>query len=92
MLLNEVSTEEIEIHAIDTIPTSCNLPECLITAAQNKHSDTSGPAKTLKLKVGAKVMLTANIVIKDCLINGQMQIIKHFEIIWKCSFNSLHRI
>lgn len=46
MLLNELSTEEIEIHAIDTIPTSCNLPECLITAAQNKHSDTSGPAKT----------------------------------------------
>ena len=33
----------------------------------------------LKLKTGAKVMLTVNIDIQNCLINGQTGVIRHIE-------------
>ena len=46
-----------------------------------KQSATGGLAKTLKLKIGAKVMLTINTDIQDRLINGQIGLVKHFEII-----------
>lgn len=44
-------------------------------------TDTSGLAKTLKLKAGAKVMLTCNTDIRDHRINGQMRIVNYFELI-----------
>lgn len=48
MVLNKLSRQETEIHAIDSIPTSCELPEPQIKAAQNwKQSDTGGLTKTL---------------------------------------------
>ena len=34
-----------------------------------KHTETGGLAKSLQLKIGAKVMLTVNIDIQDRLIN-----------------------
>ena len=52
----------------------------LIEAAQNqKQTNTRGLAKLLKLKVGAKVMLTVNIGILDCLINSLTGNIRHTE-------------
>ena len=54
----------------------------LIQAAQNqRQTNTGGLAKLLKLKIGAKVMLTVNIDIQDCLINGQTGIIRHIEFV-----------
>ena len=44
----------------------------MILAAQNQNQiNTGGLAKLLKLKIGAKVMLTVNVDIKYRLINGQ---------------------
>ena len=49
-------------------------------AAQNqKQTNTAGLAKFLKLKIGAKVILTVNIDIHDYLINDQTTIIRHIE-------------
>ena len=48
MVLNKLSRQETEIHTIDSIPTSCELPEPQIKATQNwKQSDTGGLTKTL---------------------------------------------
>ena len=50
----------------------------MIEAAQNqKQTETGGLAKSLLLKIGAKVMLTVNINIQDGLINGQVGEVKH---------------
>ena len=52
----------------------------LVQAAQNqKQTNTGDLAKFLKLKIGAKVMLTVNIDIKNRLTNGQTGIIRHIE-------------
>ena len=49
-------------------------------AAQNQNqTNTGGLEKLLKLKIGAKVMLTVNIDIEDRLINGQTGTIRHIE-------------
>ena len=53
----------------------------LIQAAQNqKQRNTGSLAKLLKLKIGAKVMLTVNIYIQDRLTNGQRGIIRCIEL------------
>ena len=48
-------------------------------AENQKQTNTGGSTKLLKLKIGAKVMLTVNIDIQSCLINGQTGIIRHIE-------------
>ena len=59
------------INAIDKIPR--DVPDTLVQNALNrKQSETGGLAHILKIKVGAKVMLTSNIDINDRLINGQI--------------------
>ena len=51
-----------------------------IQAAQNQNkTNTGGLAKLLNSKIGAKVMLTVNKDIRDRLINGQTEIIRHIE-------------
>ena len=51
-----------------------------IQPAQNqKQTNTGGLAKILKLKIGAKVKLTANLDIQDSLINGHTGNINHLE-------------
>ena len=54
-----------DLYTIDAngkIPDNCQYPLALLQSARNqKQTDTGGLAKLLKLKIGAKVMLTANI-------------------------------
>ena len=59
------------INALDQIPR--DVPTSLLESALGrKQSETGGLARVLKLKVGAKVMITSNIDIDDRLINGQI--------------------
>ena len=47
-----------------------------IQATKNqKQSNRAGLAKLLKLKVGEKMLLTVNLDVKDCFINGQREIL-----------------
>ena len=69
--LDCLETPLFTIHAIDEIPR--NVSASLVNAAlERKQSETGGLARILKLKIGAKVMLTSNIDIEDRLINGQI--------------------
>ena len=68
-VLNEFPGELYTINAKDKILDNWKYPLALIQAAQNqRQTNTGGLAKLLKLKIGAKVMLTVNIDIQDCLI------------------------
>ena len=61
----------------------------MILAAQNqKQTNTGGLAKLLKLNIGAKVMLTVNVDIQGCLINGQTGNVNHIEFV----HGSLHNV
>ena len=52
----------------------------LVQSAQNqKRANRGGLEKLLKIKIGAKVMLTVNIEIQDCLINGKRETTRHIE-------------
>ena len=79
-VLNELPGERYTTEANDKLPDNYKYPLALIQAAQNqKQKNTGGLAKMLKLKIGAKVMVTVNIDIQDRLINGQTGIIRHIE-------------
>ena len=79
-VLNELPGELYIMEVNDKIPDNCKYPLTLIQAAQNqKQTNTAGLAKLVKLKIGAKMMLTVNIDMQDCLINGQIGIIRHIE-------------
>ena len=65
-VLNDLPGEVYSIEAADKIPDGCSYPLYMIQAAQNqKQTNTGGLTKLLKLKIGAKVMLTVNIDIQD---------------------------
>ena len=60
--------------ANNKIPDNCKNLLTLIQADSNqKETNTGDLAKGPRLKIGAKVMLTANIDIEDSLINGQIE-------------------
>ena len=81
-MLNQLAGLPIEIEVIDIVPSNCGFTESDIIAAQNrKPSETGGLVKCLKLKLEAKVMLTVNLDVQDRLINGQIGVVKHLEII-----------
>ena len=70
------------VNAIDNIPADSKDPFQSILSAQNrKQTNTGGLAKCLELKVGAKVMVTVTIDIKDRLINGQFGEVFGFKIV-----------
>ena len=57
------------MHAEDVIPKSCSNAD--IAEARNRsQSETGGLALLLRLKIDARVMITANIDIPNRLING----------------------
>ena len=81
-MFNQLAGLPIEIEAIDIVPSNCGFTESDIIAAQNrKPSGTGGLVKFLKLKLEAKVMLTVNLDVQDRLINGQIGVVKHLELI-----------
>ena len=51
----------------------------ILTAQNQKQTNTEGLAKLPKLKSGTKVMLTVNVDIQDHLINRQTGNVKHAE-------------
>ena len=64
-VLNELHGELYTIEVNDKIQNNCKYPLALIQAAQNqKQTNTRVFAKLLKLRIGAKVMLTVNIDIR----------------------------
>ena len=78
--LNGLPGELCTIETDEKIPGNCKYTLATSQAAQNqKQTNTGGLAKFLKLKIGAKVMLTVNLDIQDRLINGQTGNISHVE-------------
>ena len=70
------------VNAIDNISADCKYPLQSIVSAQNKKQiDTVGLEKCLELKVGATVMVTVNIEIKDRRINGRVGEVIGFKIV-----------
>ena len=71
-VLNNLPGELYRIEPHNKIPDNCKYPLATIQATQNqKETNTGGLAKFLKLRIGAKIMLTVNLDIEDRLINGQ---------------------
>ena len=71
-VLNNLPGEIYTIEADDKIPDNCKYQLAMILPAQNqKQTNTGGLARSLKLKIGPKVMLTVNVDIQDRLINGR---------------------
>ena len=71
--LSDLSGVNYIIEAIDNIPSESGCTGSVIEAARNqKQTKTGGLAKTLELKIGARVMLTVNIDVDDKLMNGQI--------------------
>ena len=69
--LNALQTQLHTVAALDILPP--NVPASIIEEARNrKQTETGGLALILKVKIGARVMLTSNIDIDDRLINGQI--------------------
>ena len=76
--LNDVPGELYTIEADDKIPDNCKYTLTTIHAIQDqKQTNIGGLARLLKLKIGAKLMLTVNLDIQDRLINGQTGNISH---------------
>ena len=79
-VLNDLLGGFYIIEADDKIPDNCKYPLAAIQAFQNqKQTNTGGLTKFLKLKCGAKVMLTVNLNIQDRLINCQTGNTSHIE-------------
>ena len=77
-VLNELPVELYTIKTNAKILNNCKYLLALIQAPQNQnYTNTEGLSKFLKLRIDAKVMLTVNIDIQDCLIYGQKGIIRH---------------
>ena len=80
--LNDLPGELYTVDADNKVPDNCKYPLAMIETAQNqKQTNTGGLAKLLKLKIGAKVMLTVNVDIQDRLTNGQTGNIEHIEFV-----------
>ena len=81
-VLNNLPGDLYTIETDDKILDNCKYPLALIETARNqKPTNTGGLAKLLKLKIGAKVMLTVNMDMQDRLINGQTGNIRHTELV-----------
>ena len=93
--VSSINVNGIAIHSAFSIPcrerfypVDCNSINSLRNKFSEVHliiigkmSDTRGLAKCLTLKLEAKVMLTVNVDVQDSLINGQIGVAKHLEII-----------
>ena len=71
VVLHNLPCELYRIVVNDKIPENCKYPLATIQDTRNQNQTNTGLAKLLQLKIGAKVMLTVNIDVKDRLVNGQ---------------------
>lgn len=62
-------SEQYAIKACDAIAT-CQTTHIALSGLSDKRSETGGLHSTLKLAVGAHVMLTVNVDVSDGLVNG----------------------
>ena len=69
-VLNYLLGDLYTIETNDKIPDNYKDLATLIQATQNEKQGITGLAKLLKLKIGAKVILTFNLDIQDYLINS----------------------
>ena len=77
-MLNTIDSPSIKHVATDQVPNG--VPNHVYNKVLGfSQSKTGGLAHTLIIKLGAKVMLTSNIDIKDKLINGQIGTVVHIE-------------
>ena len=78
-MINQLNSECVLIKATDKFLINSVFSETDYEFIKNaKLSVTGNLAYSLELKIGAKVMLTCNIDIKDLLINGQIGTVYHF--------------
>ena len=78
-MLNIIDSPSIKLVAIDQVPNGVPNHVYNNKVLGFSQSKTGGLAHTLIIKLGAKVMLTSNIDIKDKLINGQIGTVVHIE-------------
>ena len=80
MMLERLQTQPVKLVAIDKFPS--HVPSSVMdkTLSQS-YCQTGGLHKELIVKEGARVMLTTNLCIMDCLISGQIGTVKriYFE-------------
>ena len=67
LMLNELVPQSAQ-YTIDSVAgQTCHISR---SSVSDKRSETCGLHSTLKLAIGARVMLTANVVVSDGLVNG----------------------
>ena len=80
--LVKIASELIRIQAIDETPRHIKHTESQIEAIKQREiSETGKLAYSLKLKIGAQVMLTANVNIEDRLVNGLVGKVVKFKLV-----------
>ena len=80
--MHKIANELVRIQSIDETPRHITLAESQIEAIkQRKISETGNLAYSLKLKIGAQVMLTANVNIEDRLVNGLVGKVMKFKLV-----------
>ena len=86
---NNLPGKHYTIEADNKMPDNCKYPLEMILVAQNqKQINTGGLVKLLKLKIGARVMLTVNVDMQDCLVHGLTGNVKHIESVQ----SSIHKV
>eukprot|EP00111_Clytia_hemisphaerica_P014066 TCONS_00041399-protein len=79
-MLNTLSTPLVNIFALEEYPHGL-APSKIREIRDKNYTDTGGLVYNLGIKVGARIMLTANMDISDRLVNGQLGTVKHLTIL-----------
>ena len=80
--MDKFATELHRVQAIDETPRHIKFTECQIEAIkQRKLSKTGNIACSLKLKIGAQVMLTTNVNIENRLVNSLVGKVMKFKLV-----------
>ena len=78
-MIATLATQMINIFAIEEYPRGLTQSK-ILEIRNKKFSETGGLTYNLGIKVGARVLLTTNIDIKDRLVNGQLGTVKHIKV------------